>query len=415
VNLVSGTYTSSLSLTGGTQSGVSDVLAAASGATSINISAGSVTGFEVLDLSASTAAYNVTMTPTQLAQFTGTNVINGTDDIVTLSTAGTVTGQPVLLNYVLADGTGNVFNASTTALNVSVTGGNSATTYNFGATLTAADTITGTAGSDTLVITGAATGSATVTAIETIKVNYATAATFTTGAIAPGAASSIDLSGSSAAVTLDAALYVPTTSLTITDGPGADIITLSSTEAIVGVTTVSLAGGGADRVVYVDSATNPDSFGFTINAFTTGSGANADQLKITLTTTAPETHAFVGDYAIVSAAGGSLTVVNSATALQVVEINQVAGLATSLTDISDGGAVETAIAAAVGTVTMAGGVATRSALVVLYGTGAASGDAGLYNVVFTDGQDAITTNMTVDLIGIIKSVTADSFVSSNFA
>jgi hypothetical protein len=54
-------------------------------------------------------------------------------------------------------------------------------------------------------------------------------------------------------------------------------------------------------------------------------------------------------------------------------------------------------------------------LVILYGSGASAGNAGLYNVVFTNGADAITTNMTVDLIGIVNSVTADSFVSGNFS
>ena len=71
-----------------------------------------------------------------------------------------------------------------------------------------------------------------------------------------------------------------------------------------------------------------------------------------------------------------------------------------------------ALALALGTVTKAT-VATRSALVIVYGSGASAGKAGLYNVDLT-AADAVTGNVTADLIGIVNTVTADSFVASNF-
>jgi hypothetical protein len=371
-----------------------------------------------LDLATNAAAFNVTMTPSQHAGFTGVTVTG--NDTITLSVAGSVTGLNTAtatddVIYALAGTTAaSTFTASTTAQDYNVSGGRN-NTYNFGSTLTAADTITGSAGTtDTLNLTGAATGSNNVTAIDTINVNYATAATFTTGAITPGVASTITAAGSTAAATINATAYVPTTSLTITDGPGADVITVPALEASTGLTTVNLTGGGADRVVHADAETTVDATGFIVNGFTTGVGAGADIFQISLTTAAPETHTFVGDYAVVSAAGGAVTIVNSTTALQIIEVNIAAGAATSLTDTSAGGAVEIALASAIGAVTMAGGVATRSVLVILYGTGAASGNAGLYNVVFTDGADATAANMTVDLIAVVNGVAADSFVSSNF-
>ena len=203
--------------------------------------------------------------------------------------------------------------------------------------------------------------------------------------------------------------------MTITDGQGNDVITVNPLEAQQGLTTVNLTSGGSDRIVIADAETTVDATGITVNGFTTGTVSGADNFKITLTTATPETHAYVGDYTVVTAAAQAVTVVNSTTALTIFEVNQAAGTATSLIDTADGGSVEVALATALGTVTMAGGVATRSVLVVLYGTGADSGKAGLYNVVLTNGADAVTGNMTVDLVGIVNNVVADSFVSSNFS
>jgi hypothetical protein len=101
--------------------------------------------------------------------------------------------------------------------------------------------------------------------------------------------------------------------------------------------------------------------------------------------------------------------------LTIIEVHSAAGTASNLSDVADGGSVETALAVAMGTVTNAATGSSGEALVVLYGSGASSGNAGLYSVVFANGADAVTGNMTVELIGIVSSVVADSFVSGNFA
>ena len=75
--------------------------------------------------------------------------------------------------------------------------------------------------------------------------------------------------------------------------------------------------------------------------------------------------------------------------------------------------VEQALTAAIGTVTSVT-AANANALVILYGAGASAGKAGLYSVTFTPGADAIASNMTVDLIGILNDITADALLTGNF-
>jgi Ca2+-binding RTX toxin-like protein len=378
--------------------------------TAASISAAAISGFEILDLATGgNTTEVVTMTIAQLAQFTGTNVVDAVGDAVVLSAAGTVNQVLVIPVYTLAAGT-NIFNANTTAQTVTVTGGTT-NTYNMGTVLDALDVITG-GTTDVLNVTGAAVGSATVTLIESVTVTYATAATFTTGAMAPGAASTINASTSTAAVTLDATLYVPTTSLTITDGASNDSITVSTVVADRALTTVNLVTGGSDTVVINDLVyLAAGASGLTVTNFTAGTGANADVMDINLDTTAGA-NLYLGNYIVATAAAQAVTILNSATELTIIEINQAAATSTSLIDVAGGGAVEVAIATAIGTVTAAG---ETQALVILYGSGAATGSAGLYSVTFT-AADAITGNIGVELIGLLSAgITADSLVSGNFA
>jgi Ca2+-binding RTX toxin-like protein len=416
VILANSTYTSFTTLTGGTTTGVSDILEAPDVATTINISAANVTGFEVLDLDSATARiHNITMTPTQLAQFTGTNLINGTDDVITLSTTGTVTGQPVLLNYALANGTaGNTFNANNSALIISVTGGSAASTYNFGTRLDGNDTITGTAGSDILNITGSGTGSATVTAIETINFTTSTAAqTFTTGAIALPATGTITAAASTVAVTIDASALNLTTSGTIIDGPGSDTISVPTTDAERALLTLTLSSGGSDTVIIADAGNAVGDSGVRINNFTTGLGAGADILDLrTAATTAFNSS---------SANFVTLSAVGAVAANTIVEINQSVASVSSLTGTADGGVVDQALALAFTTVSadLAGAnEGARTMFAILYGTGAASGTAGIYSVLLRAADltagNVGTGDVIVELIGVLNNVVADSLVASNF-
>ncbi len=399
-------YGSGVSLTAGTQTGVTDTLravASGGGVVTVGLSAATLSGFETLDLSTNAGAFNVTLTPTQASAFTALTVTG--DDTLTMSTTGTITGlQTATANdnviYVLT-GAGNIFTAGTaaTVTDYNISGG-TLSTYNFGASLTAADTVTGGTGTDVMNITGAATGSGGITAVETFNVNYATAATFTTGAIA-STSGTITAAASTAAVTLDANAFVPTTSLTIVDGAANDFITIPTLDASRDITTVSLATGGADTVTVNDAAHGVANTDVTITSFTSGIGVGSDKLVMQLNGTSA-----AGGYTVISAAGQAI---NAATG--VLEINSSIGVVTDFTATGDGLAVETLAALALGT----SAPNTSTGYLIVYGGGAQSGNAAVYSYASSaNNADVTTANITVELLVTLTGIVADSLVSSNF-
>ena len=412
-------YGSGVSLTGGTQTGVADSLiaiAGPAGVVNLRLSAATITGFETLNLATNVGIFAVTLTPAQNNGFTGLTVTG--DDTITMSAAGTITGLNTATTtddvlYVLT-GTGNVFTASTTANDYGISGG-TLNTYNFGATLTAVDTITGGAGADVLNITGSGTGSANITAIETFNFTTSTAArTFTTGAIALPATGTITAAASTVAVTIDATSLNLTTSGTIIDGPGNDTITLPGADAERVLTTLTLSSGGSDNVIIVDATVAIIDQGVRINNFTTGVAAGADTLDLRSgVTTAVDTGP--GNFVTLTTAGG-------VAAGTIVEINQAAFTSSSLIDVADGGLVETALAGAFTTTSAdlsAANDGASTVFVILYGAGAAAGSAGIYSMVITStanltGGNIATGDISVELIGLLSNITADSFVASNF-
>jgi hypothetical protein len=394
VTILTGSATALTSVNAGTGSDTLTVGVAS------NISAGSFTGFEVLDLSV--AGTNlVTMTPTQLTQFTGTNLIAGTDDVVVLSAAGTVGQVLVVPAYTLAAGT-NIFNANTTAQTLTVTGGTS-NTYNMGAMLDGNDVITGAIGlTDVLNITGAATGSATITAVDTINVNYTTAiGTFTTGAITPGAiATTINASASTFAATLNLTGFVTTGgTLVVTDGQANDVITHVSTDAINLLNTINLSSGGADTINYTNTTTPNTNSQLTIGNFTGGSGSGAD--KLVITTNAANTTGF----RLIGAANTAVPIANSVSV-----VNSSVVTLSDFTATAAGGAVEVAVTTALNGVTET----AVAGIVAIYGSGANAGKVGIYNVIFT-GAVVAAASIDVELIGVLTLTGgADTLISANF-
>lgn len=399
-------YGTGVSLSAGTQTGISDTLravAAGGGSVNLNLSAATLSGFETLDLATNAGVFNVTLTPAQNNAFTGLTVTG--NDTITMSAAGTITGLNTATTtddviYALT-GASNVFTASTTANDYNVSGG-TLSTYNFGASLTAADTITGGTGRDTLNVTGAATGSGNITAVEVFNVNYATAATFTTGAIA-STSGTITAAGSSAAVTLDATDFVPTTALSIVDGPANDVITVPTLDASRGITSLALSSGGADTVALTDAAHGVANTAVAVSNFTTGIGAGSD--KFTVVTGAQAATGYTVVSAAAQAVGKTLQDNN------VFEINAAVGVVTDFTATAAGGAVELLLEAAIGTLT--GNSATG--WLVVYGGGAQAGNAAIYSFATTASTADVTAALsTVELLVTLTGVTADSFVASNF-
>jgi len=399
---ITGSYTATAN--GG--AGTADVLVI--GNATENLTGMTLSGFEVLDLSTAGQATAVTMTLAQNNGFTS-NLEAGSNDVIVLSNAGTITGLSTTagsstLTYTLAtSATANTFTASSNAMVYIVDGTNASgnDTFNFGATLLAGDTINGGAGTDNLVVTGNATGSANVTNIETLTVNASSAATVTTGAMAPGAASTINMSGSTAAVTLITSAYVATTSLAVTDGAGNDIITDASGDTQQGLRTYNFTTGGADTINITNTYTANTSAGaITINGFTGGNGAGAD--KIVFTAGAAQTAAFT---AITTATNAVIPTLNG-----VVVVASNVATVSDFTAVADGGAVEVAIQTALN------GVTTRAGtdLFVVYGSGANAGKAGLYDVT-TTAAAAATANFGVELVAVVTLTGgADTLVSANF-
>jgi Ca2+-binding RTX toxin-like protein len=400
-------YGSGVSLTGGTQTGVTDVLravAAGGGSVNLNLSAATVTGFETLNLATNAGIFAVTLTPAQNNGFTGLTVTG--DDTITMSAAGTITGLNTATTtddviYALT-GTGNVFTASTTANDYKVTGG-TANTFNFGATLTAADTITGSAGADVLNLTGTATGSVAVTAIETINVTFpAAGATFTTGAIAFAGASTINASTSVGPVTLVLTSYDPTGgTLVVTDGPGNDVITNISTDAINLLSTINLSSGGADVINFTSVGYVAEtSFPLTVGSFTGGSGAGADKIITTIGATA-QTAAF-------RTIGAANAVVPTVSSVNVIPSTLVT--VSDFTAVANGGAVEVAMTTAFNGVIGTAVLFTTA----LYGSGANAGKVGIYGVTTTAAAIA-TGSFGVELLGVLTLTGgADTLVLANF-
>jgi len=391
-------------------------------ASSANISGATISGFEVLNLSA-TGSTSITMTIAQLAQFTGANVCDSVTDTVILSNAGTVSQVLVVPVYTLATGT-NIFNANSTAQTVTVTGGTT-NTYNMGTTLESSDVLTGgaTAG-DILTITGSGTGSSTITAIETIQYSTSTASTtFTTGAIA-ATSGTVTAAGSTVAVTLDAGLFVPTTGLTIIDGPGNDNITVPCSDLNRSLTTLTLSSGGSDTVILANAATNTSAAAtaastLTVNNFTTGIGTGSDVLTIQIGTTSIAANAnYIAVSAAINGATGVGSTIGSSTtgSAKFVEINSSVGTYNSLLT-TNGSSIENLIATAAGTF-FGSEASSYTATFIVYGSGAQAGNAAIVQVTSTadnySNVDIAASGFTIEIIGTFNSVTADSFVVGNF-
>jgi hypothetical protein len=257
-----------------------------------------------------------------------------------------------------------------------------------------------------LNITGNAVGNSSDTGIDTINVNFTTAQTFTSGSMAPGAASTITAAASTVGVTMDLTAYQVSTSLGVTDGPGNDLITFVGSDTVNALTTISLASGGADTIAYTNTFTvaaaasdGQSSGALTITNFTGGTSSAADKLSITVG--AAQTATFR------TLAAGN-TVVPLVNGVYVIPSSIVT--VSDFTAVANGGAVDVAIATAVNGVT----TTAVNAVFVLYGSGANAGRAGVYSNLMT-AATATSGNMAQELIAVITLVGgADTLVQGNF-
>ena len=245
-----------------------------------DISGATVTGFNNLTLANNA---QVTMSPTQFAQFTGTVTAAGTTERITFSVTGSSTAAAAIEQYVLANGT-NTFTAADA--NVTVTGGTGNDTFRFSAAqiLNRTISLTGGGGTDVLAIDASATTSIdlnsvslTLSGVNNVSVTGgAGTVTFTNLNGASRVPSYIKGTGDatinlgSGGQTLNLTSSGGSSATTITGGTAPDIINLPSTST--GTVTLVEVGANMSNRTQIDSVSNFNVAGG--NFFQTGVAAS---------------------------------------------------------------------------------------------------------------------------------------------
>ncbi len=246
-----------------------------------DISGATVTGFNNLTLANNA---QVTMSPTQFAQFTGTVTAAGTTERVTFSAAGSATAATSIEQYVLANGT-NTFTAANA--DVTVTGGTGNDTFRFTADqiLNRTISLTGGGGTDGLTIDAATTSSIdlnsvslTLSAVNNVNVTGgAGTVTFTNRNGASRVLYYTKSTGDatinlgSGGQTLNLTSSGGTSATTITGGAAPDTINLPST--LTGTITLVESGANMSNRTQIDSVSNFNVVGG--NFFKTGVAATS--------------------------------------------------------------------------------------------------------------------------------------------
>ncbi len=341
-------------------SGAGDTLVALAGADITGVNSGAATTAETLNL---TGPGNITMTGAQHNGFTDIVAGNAADQ-VTLTTAGTFDLDADVEFYVAANGgTFDVADDSANATSIDASASGSADIIRANdLVLTAAVSYDLGGGGDTLIAqNGSDISLALIANIETFRMDGAGTYTmtgdqynaFTSGITETGADTQTIVLTATAAGVVTADDDVEAYTL---QGAGADSITFGGSDAIRGGQSVDLQGGGADEVtitngsfdVGVDASVEIASFVSGTSVLNIGAGAGGDY-----DTADPNAPAAI-------AAGTDVIHVQN-------------GVAVNLTDIADGGAVESIIADAI-TALGAG------SYTILVDAGDGSGDVGVYQL-----------------------------------
>jgi hypothetical protein len=199
-------------------------------------------------------------------------------------------------------------------------------------------------------------------------------------------------------------------SITVNGGTGNNTINTGPTDSARAMMTVDISQGGSDTIVIDNAAFSTlEENQVTVRGFQSGIAAGSDILTIALGGTA------------VSGSNNFLTyasATNGGVAGKIIEINSSIGTFTALTDgANDGSSIEAVIAAAIGTTAdYSGGAAVF--YVVVYGSGTQADKAVIAQVTTTaadlSATNLGTANFSIELIGVLEGVTADSLVIGNF-
>ncbi|TFH86521.1 DUF4214 domain-containing protein [Billgrantia azerbaijanica] len=177
-----------------------------------------------------------------------------------------------------------------------------------------------------------------------------------------------------------------------------DDFTFTQADADATLRTVDL-GGGADTLTINNAtieATEANDY-VTVSNFQVGDDSISSQVAGTAHNSA---------YQTITSGGSNLTV----GANSIVEIETDVATAITLTDVTDGGGIESLIASAVADSTSAG---TNDLTFVVYD---GSGNAGLYQAnITTSDADLNTADFGIELVGVFDGIGADALTAGNFA
>lgn len=388
-----------------------DTLVALGGANIAGANAGGALGFGTLNLTGS-----ITMTAAQNQSFMGAGGVTaaGLADQITIApgTYSLLTTDADVETYLLGDTTSNTINVTVNGAGqtISTFSANDVIDFQLAAAIT---NFTGTlngGGTATDELTSAATtlniSGATLNSVEELNSTGTNAAITLTNAQLNGFTGAVVTTGANNTATITDAATIVVDNTTVLDRPDFENLILSNASDDIRfnmqntdstVNSVNIASGGADDIrlnnVAIQTATTDH---VVITGFTVGN----DDLDLE-----------VGGVNIAGAIGFGTVAAGSNTnvaipANGVIEIAGAASIsAATATDTSNGGNVELAIAAAVGTVTNAGNYG-----VVLYdGT-----NAYVYTANLAGAADAGTGNMTVELVAQVNNIGLGTLTAGDF-
>jgi hypothetical protein len=382
----------------------------------------------VIDFQSATAT--VTLNATQNGFVTFANAATGTQTIA-LSAVDTFTTNAAIEAYTgigggtitLATGHSPKLAMDVTAATTVNVGGQTVSTVAAGWVLghAAADVINATTGANIAgVNAGAVTTAEALTLVGNITMTLAQYGPLAAAVTAAGAADSITLTTAGAVGTASAAVESYTlgsdaaNSFTFAAIPTAATQTVNTTGSFAGVDTIAatLADGAGGKTYAVNLSADGQTDRISINNTTLdvagtntvsingfGVGVVNDALNVQLGGVTVDT----GGYTIV-AAGSNTNILSPANS--VIEITG-SNLA-DLTADADGGAVEAAIIAAIGTTA----AVPQNYTVVLY----SGANAGIYTATISGAATdlLLAANVAVELVGIVNGVGLDAMTSANF-
>ena len=390
INLATGNFVAGTWIDGG--SGIDTINLTTTGDNqSIDFTVGNFVGIENLVAvnQGNSSGYDQTFTVTA-AEWAGLSTINMNDgsDTLNVVVSGTVDisagGAPTLTNTETVHITGtagdDTITLSGTQLNAILSG--TTNTIDLGG------------GTDTINLTSTSTVLNGLSNAALVNVEAVSAAS-ATGSV------TINLSNQTEAINITGSSHddVITASAgggTINAGAGADTITINAGTTPTSWTVDLGTDSAADKIVF-----NHTSLGITDNTVATVShfDVNLDKIAVTLNGTA------IADGAFQSV---TATQTNIAAGTEVVELANPSFVVANLTDDSNGGLVEAQIAAATNS------IANGTYTFILYSNNTSSADAGIYTVTISDNTDPTTSQMTVEHIMTLSGVGIGNLGDANF-